>query len=130
MVENFGLPARSVAFELDLKALESVLPQGFLKSKRVSVFPPAKEDFAFVVADSVPEEDVAMTIKRAARDVLESVTLFDIYRGDQVPEGHRSVAYALTLRAPDRTLSAADVEQVRQKVITEVEKRLGAKLRA
>ena len=130
VVENFGLPARSVAFELDLKALESVLPQGFLKSKRVSVFPPAKEDFAFVVADSVPEEDVAMTIKRAARDVLESVTLFDIYRGDQVPEGHRSVAYALTLRAPDRTLSAADVEQVRQKVITEVEKRLGAKLRA
>ena len=130
VVENFGLPARSVAFEVDLQALENVLPQGFVKSKRVSVFPPAKEDFAFVVSDSVPEDDVVMTIKRAARDLLESVTLFDVYRGGQVPQGHRSVAYALTFRAPDRTLSATDVEQVRQRVIDEVEKKLGAKLRA
>ena len=83
-----------------------------------------------MVSDSVPEDDVVMTIKRAARDLLESVTLFDVYRGGQVPQGHRSVAYALTFRAPDRTLSATDVEQVRQRVIDEVEKKLGAKLRA
>ncbi len=130
VVENFGLPARSVAFELDLSALELVLPTGFLKVKPVSVFPPAKEDFAVIVSDQTPETDVASTIRRAAGPLLESLSLFDVYRGDQVPEGSRSVAYALTLRAPSHTLTAPEVEEVRKSVINALDKRLGAKLRA
>lgn len=130
VVEEFGLPARSVAFEVDLDAVTSLVSPSFLKVKPVSSYPPAKEDFAVIVPDELPEADVAAVIRRAAGPLLESITLFDVYRGSQVPEGHRSLAYALVLRAADHTLSADEVEKVRADIVGALGKRLGAKLRA
>ena len=68
-------------------------------------------------------------IRRGAGQLLESLILFDIYRGEQIPEGSRSLAYSLTLRAPDRTLKPQDVVDVRTKIIGDVEKRLKATVR-
>lgn len=129
VVEGYGLPARSAAFEVDLDVLGDMVSDRFLKAKPVSTYPPVKEDLAVIVPDFVPEADVAMQIRRATGGLLESLTLFDVYRGDQIPDGARSLAYSMVLRAPDRTLKAPEVEKVRKKVIADLEKRLKATVR-
>ncbi len=75
-------------------------------------FPSVKRDVAIVVPDEVASADVAGTIREAAGALLETMELFDVYRGDPVPEGHASLAYALTVRDPDRTLTDTDAEGV------------------
>ena len=127
--EEYGLPKRSAAFELNLDRIAALSPESFLKVRPVSSYPPAKEDYAVVVNEDVPEADVAAVIRRAAGNLVESLVLFDIYRGSQVPEGQKSLAYSLTLRAPSATLSPEEVESVRRNVVTALQKRLGAKLR-
>lgn len=129
VVEEYGLPARSSAFEIDVDALASLVKPGFLRVKPVSTYPPVKEDLSVIVEDYIPEGDVAMTIRRGAGPLLESLTLFDIYRGSQIPEGSRSLAYSLILRAPDQTLSADTVARVRSTIMTDLHKRLKATVR-
>lgn len=130
VVEEYGLPARSVAFELNLDAITDLVPGTFLKVKPISAYPAAKEDFAVVVAEDVPESEIASVMRRAAGPLLESLVLFDIYRGSQLPEGHKSVAYAMTLRSESKTLDSTQVEAVRADVVQALQKRLSATLRA
>ena len=73
----------------------------------VGTQPLAKEDLAVVVDRAVPVADVQAALAAGAGDLLESVRLFDVYEGPQVPEGKKSLAFALRFRAPDRTLDAA-----------------------
>ena len=96
----------------------------------VSTFPVAKEDFALVVANDIPVARVAQVIRQAAGALAEEVSLFDIYEGDQVPDGHRSLAFTVKLRADDRTLSADEVTRTRNDIISRTGKTLGAQLRA
>ncbi|MCI1642538.1 MAG: phenylalanine--tRNA ligase subunit beta [Actinomyces sp.] len=126
----FGLPARSCAFELNLDALIAQMPQQPVQVKPVSTYPLAKEDIALVVDRGVPAARVEQVVRQAAGPLAEDVTLFDIYEGDQVPEGHRSLAFALRLRAPDHTLTAEESAQVRHAVVKRARKLLGAELRS
>ncbi len=130
VVTAFDLPARSAAFELDLDALLAAAGTDSLQARPVSSFPVAKEDLAFVVDASVPAAQVAAAIREAAGEWAEDVRLFDVYTGEQVPEGTRSLAFALRLRAPDRTLSADDTTNVRRRVVSALAERFGAQLRA
>lgn len=130
VVEEFGLPARSCALEINLEALLDVLPADPVEATRVSVYPPAKIDLAVVVDKTMPAADVERVIRASAGQLLESIELFDIFRGEQVGEGNVSLAFALTLRAADRTLKPEEVTALRDKVIHDLEKRLGAQLRA
>ncbi len=112
-----GLPARTVAFELDLDAVVAAAP-GAVRSEPVSTYPLAKEDLALVVDADVPAEDVRRAVLAGVDaaglgGVVEDVRLFDVYTGAQVPAGRRSLAFALRLRAPDRTLTAAETAAVR-----------------
>jgi phenylalanyl-tRNA synthetase beta chain len=96
---------------------------------RLSTYPVAKEDLALVVDASVPSMRVADALLRGGGPLVESVRLFDVYRGDQVPPGHASLAFSLRLRADDRTLNAEDVAQVRAAAVAEAERATGAVLR-
>ncbi|WP_454294515.1 phenylalanine--tRNA ligase subunit beta-related protein [Salana multivorans] len=78
----------------------------------------------------MPAETVRRTILEAAGELAESVELFDVYQGEQVGEGRRSLAFALRLRAPDRTLTAAETAAVREAAVALVAERLGGELRA
>src|SRR6185437_7436739 len=105
VVERLGLPPRTAALELNLDALpERQTPT----APAISAFPPVHLDVALVVPDSVPAADVLDALTSGAGELLESLRLFDVYTGDQVPPGHRSLAFALVVRAPDRTLTAAE----------------------
>jgi phenylalanyl-tRNA synthetase beta chain len=120
------LPARTSGMELDVDALPPArVPVG----PRISTFPPVFVDLAFVLDEQVPAAAVAGSIREAAGDLLEAVRLFDVYTGPQVGKGRKSLAYALTMRAPDRTLSTAEAAEVRQRVVTFVEQAHQAELR-
>jgi phenylalanyl-tRNA synthetase beta chain len=96
------LPARTCAMELDVDALPPApVPVG----PSVSTFPPVHMDMALNVPVDVPAAAVDSALRTGAGELLESLRLFDVYVGTSVPEGHRSLAYALTFRAPHRTLT-------------------------
>jgi phenylalanyl-tRNA synthetase beta chain len=129
VVEVLGLPARAAAFEVDLSALVGAASGEPVVAVPVSAFPAAKEDFAFVVDDGVPAESVRSAIVSGAGDLLEDVALFDVFTGEQVGEGKKSLAYSLRLRAADRTLSAKEVRAVRDAVVETAAEKVGAVLR-
>lgn len=128
VVRAFGLPERTAAVELDLDALVRLAP-GTGSILPVSGHPVAKEDVALVVADGVGAGDVRQALVEGAGDLLESISLFDVFTGGQVPPGHRSLAFALRFRAPDRTLTDAETAAARDAAVSLAAERCGAVLR-
>ena len=126
--EALGLPAGTAVAELDLGLLTTLAPD-VRPAPQISAHPVAKEDIALVVGSDVTVAQVEQAIRAGAGELLEQVRLFDVYQGPQIPEGHRSLAFALRLRAPDRTLDAADIARVREAVIAHAAADCGAVLR-
>ena len=126
-LDAYGVTERVAVLELNLVLLlanEPRVPQWKVTSR----FPSADFDLAFSVPESVSAEKVEKAFRQGAGGGLVELALFDVYRGAGVPEGTRSLAYRLRLQAVDRTLTDADVAQVREKVVAAVAK-LGATLR-
>ena len=120
----FGLPPRAAAAEVDLGVLlERARPP---RGPRLSSFPVAKEDVALVVGEDVAAADLAETLREGAGPLLESVRLFDVYRGEQVGEGRKSLAFALRFRAPDRTLTVEETGAARDAAVALAGQRHGA----
>ncbi|HEY8472248.1 MAG TPA: phenylalanine--tRNA ligase subunit beta [Natronosporangium sp.] len=120
------LPKRSCAMELNLDAVP--LPE-LAEPPRVASFPPALIDVALLVDESVPAAEVAAALTAGAGDLLESVRLFDVYTGEQLGPGRKSLAYKLTFRAPDRTLTVEEAVAARDTAVAEAANRVGAELR-
>jgi phenylalanyl-tRNA synthetase beta chain len=116
-------------FELDLDALLEELP-GTAHYVDVTTFPALKQDLAFAVDESVPAGDLVDAVREAGGPDLGEVRVFDVYRGDQVGAGRKSVALRLAFRSPERTLSDEDAAALRARIVAEVERRLGGILRA
>lgn len=125
----FGLPARTAVAEIDLSALlehaVTVIP-----GPSLSTYPVAKEDVALVVAEDLPAETLARTLREGAGELCESVRLFDVYTGEQIGEGRKSLAFALRFRAPDRTLTEAETGEARAAAVALAVERHGAEQRA
>jgi phenylalanyl-tRNA synthetase beta chain len=133
VLAEFGLDAerRRVGWlEVDLDGLLVRARRRGSLLVAVSKFPSSDVDMAFVVEDAVPAAAVEQTVRLAAGALLESLTLFDVYRGTGVPEGTRSLAYRLRLCAPDHTLTDQEVAEVRGRCIAAAEQAHGARLRA
>ncbi|MEU5916603.1 phenylalanine--tRNA ligase subunit beta [Streptomyces sp. NPDC004288] len=128
VVKAFGLPARACAMEIDLDLLEKA-NEGPLKAPRISSFPVATQDVALVVAAGVPAADVEAALTEGAGELLESIRLFDVYTGDQLGEGSKSLAYALKFRAADRTLTVDEASAARDAAVALAAERTGAVLR-
>ncbi|MFH5822625.1 phenylalanine--tRNA ligase subunit beta [Georgenia sp. AZ-5] len=124
------LPARTVAFELDLDAVLAASPGEPVQVASVSTFPLAKEDVALVVDAAVPAAQVLAAVRDGAGELAEEVRLFDVFTGEQLGEGKKSLAFALRLRAPDRTLTAEETAAVRERVVEVAGARVGAVLRS
>jgi len=127
--QAFGVPARTALAEVDLDALIAAAPE-VVPAPVFSTQPVAKEDLALVVDEAVPAAAVAAAVRAAIGSVCESVRLFDVYRGDPVPPGRKSLAFALRLRAPDRTLTDADLAAARQRAVDAAAAATGAELRS
>ncbi|GGT76580.1 phenylalanine--tRNA ligase subunit beta [Streptomyces lateritius] len=128
VVKALGLPARTCAMELDLDLLEQA-NEGPLKAPRISSFPVATQDVALVVPQETPAATVEAALRDGAGELLESVRLFDVYTGDQIGEGSKSLAYALKFRAADRTLTVEEATAARDAAVSLAAERTGAILR-
>ena len=117
-----------VVVEVDLEALEAVgvQPARFSTLPR---FPASTRDLSVVVRDDVPAGDVEDAARDAAGELAEEVSLFDRFVGGNVPKGHASLALHVVYRAPDRTLTDADVDARHAQLVAAVAKRFGASLR-
>ncbi len=127
--EAFGISGRVVVMDVDLDAVFQEVHGGHRYSP-ISRFPSSDIDLAFEVDESVSAARIAHAITAAAGDLLVALELFDVFRGGSLPEGVRSLAYALRLQASDHTLTDEEVGDVRSRVIRAVESTLSAKLRA
>jgi phenylalanyl-tRNA synthetase beta chain len=127
--EHYDLPERSVVTaELDLEMILESIPEDHAVEP-VPAFPPVLEDLAVVVDEAVHADEVEDLLRRAGGQLLIDVKLFDLYRGEQIPEGKKSLAYSMVYQAPDRTLTDEEVAKIRARVIKKLESDLGAKLR-
>ncbi len=128
--EAFDLPGQPVCLaEFDLEALLAQV-QAVRPMQPISRFPPVVEDLAIVVAEQMPAQRVQEVIVRAGGELLTQVTLFDVWRGGQVPAGKKSLAYALTYQGWDHTLGPDEVNRVRERILQQLAEELGAELRA
>lgn len=128
VVKALGLPARTCAMELDLDRLEDAsagVPQG----PKISTFPVATQDVALVVDRGVPAADVEKVLREGAGELLESIRLFDVFTGEQIGAGKKSLAYALRFRAADRTLTVDEASAARDAAVALAAERTGAVLR-
>jgi phenylalanyl-tRNA synthetase beta chain len=127
IADTWDLSATS-AFELDLAPLLAASPRGEERYEDVTTFPAVLQDLAVVVDESVPAERVRSLVAEAGGDLLRSVRLFDLYRGEQVGEGSKSLALRLEFRAPDRTLTDEEVAGHREAIARALEA-IGGSLR-
>ncbi len=131
VIAAYGLPPRTVAFELDLTVLAAAAAAAEpVRGPALPAYPLATQDVALVVADEVPAGDVVAALRAGAGELLEDVRLFDVYTGEQLGGGRKSLACTLRLRAPDRTLTAAEATAARDAAVAEAARRTGAVLRA
>jgi len=128
VLTRFDVTERVAILEIDLDQLLDREPKP-TQWKPTSRYPSSDLDLAFVVPETVAAERVDKAIQQGAGKLLVDVTLFDVYRGDRVPDGTRSLAYRLRLQAPDRNLTDADIAGVRRGVEAAATK-LGADLRS
>lgn len=131
VLKAFDIEAPVVAFELDLDALPKPRPKAGRARPPLEAlpYPPVDRDFAFVVGKDVPAEDVLKAVRAAEKRLVRELRLFDVYEGPGMPEGKRSLAVAVRLQSPERTLAEAEIEQVAARIVAAVEKATGAVLR-
>ncbi len=126
--ENYSLPVKAYIAEIDFN---TVFDNIDTKKSYTPLpkFPAVTRDIAVLVDNSVPVADLEDIIRKCGGKVLESLTLFDVYKGDKLPENKKSVAYSLALRSNERTLADEEIKELMNKILTALEEKTGAILR-
>ncbi|MGH3646179.1 MAG: phenylalanine--tRNA ligase subunit beta [Micromonosporaceae bacterium] len=124
--DRLELPRRTCAMELELDRLPLL---GVAVAPEVSVFPPALLDVALLVDDGTPATEVEAALTEGAGELLESIRLFDVFAADRLGAGRKSLAYKLTFRAADRTLTVEEAVAARDAAVAAAVRTVGAELR-
>jgi len=128
--EQYRIDDYSVlAVDLNFDAIAAHIPAA-MDIQPVQIYPPVLEDLAIVVDEGLPAEQVEAVIWEAGGDLLTEIRLFDLYRGDQVGKGNKSLAYSLVYQAADRTLTDDEVGKIRARIVKKLGETLGAALRS
>ena len=125
---RYGLSGEVLAAELRMDALLAAIDPEKLYHP-LPKFPASTRDIAVLVDDAVPAASMQAAVEKAAGKLLESVKLFDVYKGKGIPDGKKSVAYSLSMRAPDRTLTDEECDKAMRAAISALETEFGAQLR-
>ena len=112
-----------------MEALVALLGDRYAVSP-VSTFPAIYQDIAIIVDETVPAAAIEATIRESGADLLVDVRLFDVFRGDQIGQGKKSLAYGLTFQSPDRTLQDKDADKQRERIVKALGEKFKAQLRA
>ncbi|MCL2860015.1 MAG: phenylalanine--tRNA ligase subunit beta [Oscillospiraceae bacterium] len=127
--ENFEIAERVFVAEINIDKVTRYAKQN-KKYTEIAKYPAVERDMALVVSDEIEVGEIEKIIKKKAKNILESCILFDVYKSDKIGEGKKSVAYSLQFRLKDRTLTDDEVNVVMNDVCVELDKALGAKIRA
>ncbi len=127
--ENYNFVSPVLAADFDLEAVLKAA-QGSFDVKPVSEFPPVLEDIAVIVDENLPADRVAALIRQTGGKTLAAVHLFDVFCGEQIGAGKKSLAYSLTYQSFEGTLTDKDAAQIRSKIVRRLEQEVGAKLRS
>jgi phenylalanyl-tRNA synthetase beta chain len=122
------LDAPVLAAEIELDEVLRMIPEA-LEISPIATFPPVLEDLAVVVDEAVSAQEVEDVMRKAGGRLLHDVHLFDLYRGEQIEAGSKSLAYSLVYQAPDKTLTDEEVANIRGEIVKQLDSELGAKLR-
>jgi phenylalanyl-tRNA synthetase beta chain len=117
------------AFELDLSSLLEQVP-GRLVYEDVITYPAVRQDLAFTVPEEVTAGELIDAAREAAGPELQELEVFDVYRGQQVGPGKKSIAFRAAFQSPERTLSDEDAARLRGRIVSALSDRFGAELRA
>jgi phenylalanyl-tRNA synthetase beta chain len=128
VAESFNLPRRVAAIELNLDAV-TALAGNPAEAQLLFTMPAATQDLSLVVASDVPADAVLAAVVAGAGDLLEDARLVDIYEGQGVADGHRSLTFALRFRAADRTLTQAEATEAKQAGVAAATAAFGAAIR-
>ena len=128
VAKKYGLNGEVLAAELAIDSLFAVADNTKLYQP-LPKFPASTRDIAILCDDEIPVASLEKAIRNAVGKILENVTLFDVYKGDQIPSGKKSVAYSLIMRASDRTLTDEECDTAMKKAIAALENDFGATLR-
>jgi phenylalanyl-tRNA synthetase beta chain len=129
LLEKFDLPAQAVLIaEFDLDALFAYFSSMY-KTQSLSKYPAVVQDLALVVDENIPAERVQALIENTGGSLVQRAVCFDLYHGDQIPRGKKSLAYQITFQANDKTLSDADATKVRERIIARIRNEIGAEVR-
>jgi len=129
LVERERLPHRPCVAELDLEPLLAAAAP-LRTYTGLPRYPEVERDLAVVLPETLAASEIERLIRATAGPLLEAVELFDVYAGSPVPPGHRNLAYRLRFRAPDRTLTAAEAEEIMARIRTALQDQAGGRLRA
>ncbi|AWZ49134.1 phenylalanine--tRNA ligase subunit beta [Hathewaya limosa] len=126
--DNYEVEDRCYIAELDL---DVIFKNANIEKKYMPLpkYPAVTRDIAILVDDEILVQEIEETIVKAGGNILESIELFDVYKGKQIPDGKKSVAYALIYRVPEKTLKDEEVNKVHNKILRALEHKLGAELR-
>lgn len=128
VLENYDLPYKAYLFEFDLEALTAAA--AFAKRfEPISIYPKVQRDLAIVLDAKIPADKPAALIRATGGELVESVRLFDVYDGEQVPDGKKSLAYTIAYHAATETLTDKAVNRLHEKVVKRLNRELGAELR-
>jgi phenylalanyl-tRNA synthetase beta chain len=116
-------------FELDLAGLLEAANED-VRYQDVITYPAVRQDLAFAVPEDVAAGDLVAAAREAAGPELREMRAFDVYRGGQVGEGRKSIAFSVSFQSSERTLSDEDAAELRQKIVDALANRFGAELRA
>jgi len=129
VAENYDLPETALmAAIFNLEAIINAVP-GLFTIKSIPSQPPILEDIALILDETIPAADVDALIRQTGGRTVTNVRLFDVYRGEQIGPGKKSLAYSLTYQDPGRTLTDQDAARLRNKIVKRLERELSAQLR-
>ncbi len=126
--EGLGFPGRVAVFEVDLTAVARHAGQP-VAYREVPRFPPVHRDLAFTVDEAIAAGEIEDAIRAAGGDLVDSVELFDVFRGGPIPEGKKSVAFSVDFRATDRTLTDQEAEAAVEAMVGRLSEQFGAEIR-
>lgn len=126
--KNFEIGEKCYIAEICYKTLFDAIDNE-KKFKALPKFPAVTRDIAMLVDKTTPVGNIEAVIKKASGELLDTIKLFDVYEGSQIPEGKKSVAYAISFRAPDRSLTNEEINKVFNKILKDLEYKINAQLR-
>ncbi len=127
VLSYFGTEERAFVFELDLE--EFLLSRRAKRFRELPKYPAIVRDIALSLPEKITSEEIVQTIYSLGGELVEGVEFFDLYRGTQIPSGHKGLAYSISYRAKNRTLKDEEIKRLHQRISLGLEKRLGARIR-